>query len=69
MKAFNWGLTYSFIGLVHCHHGREHGDSQLVLGKELRGLHPYLHAEEKKVGWGGEGRQGERGIGKETGSG
>ena len=28
MKAFNWGLGYSFGGLVHDHHGREHGSRQ-----------------------------------------
>lgn len=24
MKEFNWGLAYSFRGLVQYHHGREH---------------------------------------------
>ena len=37
------GLAYSFRSLVHCHHGRKHGDTQknIVLQEELRGLQPY----------------------------
>jgi hypothetical protein len=41
------GLAYSFRGLVHCHRGREHGCTRadMVLEKELRGLHSDPYAE------------------------
>jgi hypothetical protein len=34
-KVFNWGLAYSFRGLVYGHHGGQHGDieARMVLGK------------------------------------
>lgn len=40
------GLAYSFRGLVHYQHGGKHGGKQadMVLGKELRVLHPDVHA-------------------------
>ena len=40
------GLAYSFRGLVHCHHGGEHGLMQpdMVLGKKLRVLRLDLEA-------------------------
>ena len=33
-KALNWGLAYSFKGLVHYHHGRKHDSMQA--GMDLR---------------------------------
>jgi hypothetical protein len=33
-KAFNWQLAYSFRGLVHYHHGGEHGGVQADTGVE-----------------------------------
>jgi hypothetical protein len=32
-------LTYSFRGLVHCHHGGKHGSMQVDMVLELRILH------------------------------
>jgi hypothetical protein len=31
-KTFNWGLAYSFRGLVYYHHGRKHGSTQASAG-------------------------------------
>lgn len=37
-ESISLGLAYRFRGLVHCHHGREHGGVQAnaVLEKGLR---------------------------------
>jgi hypothetical protein len=32
-KARNGGLTYSFRGLVHYHHGKEHGGEGMALAE------------------------------------
>ena len=45
------GLSYSFRGSVHYHHGRKHGSVQadMVLEKELRVLHLDLKVARKSV--------------------
>jgi hypothetical protein len=39
-KVFNWGLAYTFRGLLHCPSGGEHGGKQadMMSEKELRVL-------------------------------
>lgn len=44
-KAFNWGLAYSFRGLVHCYHGRKHGSTR---GEMMR---KKLGATFSSAGW------------------
>lgn len=43
-------LAYGVRSLVHYHHGMEYGSAQedMVLEKELKGLHPDLQAAEKE---------------------
>ena len=43
-------LAYGFRGFVHYHHGGKHGSMQvdMVLGKELRVLHPDPQATGQK---------------------
>lgn len=47
-KAFNWGLVYSFRGLVHYHDGGEHGGTQV--GMELEKLLRVLHLDSQISG-------------------
>jgi hypothetical protein len=41
-ETIQWGLAYSFRGLVPYHYNRKHGNilADMVLEKELRVLHP-----------------------------
>jgi hypothetical protein len=44
-------LSYSFISLAHCHHGRKHGSMQtdMALEKEVKVLHLDLKAAKMMV--------------------
>jgi hypothetical protein len=37
MEGFNWGLVYSFKGLIHDHHG---GKQTVMVLEQLLKLHP-----------------------------
>jgi hypothetical protein len=54
------GLAYRFIGSVNYHHGRKYGRMQtdIVLEKELRGLHLDLKAAKKRLASTGSQQEG-----------
>ena len=48
-KIFNWGLSYSFGGLVHDHHDRK--QKGVALDQYLRALNPDMQATDRERDW------------------
>jgi hypothetical protein len=48
-KAFNWGLAYSFRGLVYYHYGGEHGGTQAEAGAGTES-YTLIHRQRENLG-------------------